>query len=84
MSTQYQNWQNASSNEQYLTAAMMLERAEADDVLMEAFKEFPHDAKSGRSLRMPRWCVRARGCGPRRPPRRARSMRAGCRRCCRM
>ena len=60
MSTQYQNWQNASNTtEQYLTAAMMLERAEADDVLMEAFKEFPHDAKSGRSLRMPRWAVPA-------------------------
>lgn len=60
MSTTYQNWQNASNTtEQYLTAAMMLERAEADDVLMEAFKEFPHDAKSGRSLRMPRWAVPA-------------------------
>lgn len=60
MSTAYQNWQNASNTtEQYLTAAMMLERAEADDVLNECFKEIPHDAKSGRSLRLPRWAVPA-------------------------
>lgn len=59
MTTTYQGWPNGASTEQYLTAAFMLERAEADDVLMEAFKEYPHDAKSGRSLRMPRWAVPA-------------------------
>lgn len=60
MTTAYQNWQNASNTtEQYMTAAFMLERAEADDVLSEAFKEYPHDQRSGRSVRMPRWAVPA-------------------------
>lgn len=59
MTTTYTNWNNGSSTEQYMTAAFMLERAEADDVLSEAFKEYPHDQRSGRSVRMPRWAVPA-------------------------
>lgn len=57
--TQYSNWANGSSTEQYATMLAMLERAEADKVLDIAFDERPHNKKEGRSASMARWAVPA-------------------------
>lgn len=60
MTTAYQNWQNSTNtSEQYMTTQFMLERAEADTVFDDGFTEYPHDQRSGRSLRMPRFAVPA-------------------------
>lgn len=61
----YHNWQNPSSTaEQYMVLLDMLERAEADNVLDDAFDEIMHDRKSGRSARMSRWAIPATNTTP--------------------
>lgn len=61
----YHNWQNpANQSEQYAAMLGMLERAEADRVLDDAFDDVSFDKKKGRSAWMSRWAIPATNTTP--------------------